>query len=61
LPNCIDLVSEKKKLQIKETLKFTIVGPNTVLVDESHDDVPICYSVILGDVRVFKKDSNAVC
>lgn len=56
LPKCVDLVSEKKKLQIKETLKFKILHPNTVLADESRNDLPVCYAVIAGDLRVFKKD-----
>ena len=51
-------MSEKKKVQIKETLKFDILGPNTVLADESQDDVPICSAIISGEVRVFKKDSR---
>ena len=56
LPKCVDLVSEKKRTQIKETLKFMILPPNTILVNESDDEVPICYSVVSGEIRVFKKD-----
>jgi CRP-like cAMP-binding protein len=35
-----------------------ILPPNTVLVDEKDDDLPICYSVVSGEIRVFKKDSD---
>ena len=45
-------------MQIKETLKFDILPPNTVLADQNQDDVPICSAIISGDVRVFKKDSD---
>lgn len=34
LPKCTDIISEKKRRQIKEILKFDLIAPNTVLETE---------------------------
>ena len=58
LPKCTDIISEKKRRQIKEILKFDLIAPNTVLETEGQSDVPICYAVISGEIIVLKKDST---